>query len=320
MQWYLIPHHDKESVLLPFHPIWWMSDQPCHRSPSTQAAQYCRLFWICLEQTITLCLRLNTARFPAYLIAECSSFLVIWWHTPVMAYVFAVMLLHKLQWELNKNHWLFLLLVLSTGGKACLSFSLFFHLSILSFTKRSCKCFFCTGYWWIKAPGFVTALIAAVCEGSAVQSSSHRYGGSAGDIEMEKQRPRKKTHAFFGQILPCCEQRIQRLQFLMDSYCRWPPVALDAVHILASSCCASHTGMSGESRNISWIGVPQWKCDLLFLAKWCPLLLIPEIQVLVWKAVQSWEGQQYSKEEKAWCKNHTYVQMDGSTEVPTNKV
>lgn len=215
-------HHDKESVLLPFHPIWWMSDQPCHRSPSTQAAQYCRLFWICLEQTITLCLRLNTARFPAYLIAECSSFLVIWWHTPVMAYVFAVMLLHKLQWELNKNHWLFLLLVLSTGGKACLSFSLFFHLSILSFTKRSCKCFFCTGYWWIKAPGFVTALIAAVCEGSAVQSSSHRYGGSAGDIEMEKQRPREKictTHAFFGQILPCCEQRIQRLQFLMDSSC-----------------------------------------------------------------------------------------------------
>lgn len=47
-----------------------------------------------------------------------------------MAYVFAVMLLHKLQWELNKNHWLFLLLVLSTGGKACLSFSLFFHLSV----------------------------------------------------------------------------------------------------------------------------------------------------------------------------------------------
>lgn len=186
-----------------------MSDQPCYRSPSTQAAQYCRLFWICLERTITLCLGVNTAQFPAYLIAECSNLLVIWWHVPVMPYVFAVMLLHKLQWEFDKNHWLFLHFVLSIKGKHCLSFSVF-HLSICPSQRGVASVFFLHRLlvnWnpWIKA---TAALIAAVCEESAVQSLSHRYGEPAGDIGMEKQRPRKKvctTHAFFCQILLCLE-------------------------------------------------------------------------------------------------------------------
>lgn len=125
-----------QSFLLSFHSVWGMSDQPwyesIHRS-RTLLQVVLNLLWTNHYpfRRWSLCLKLNTVQFPAYLITRCSNFLVIWRHALVVAYVPTAVPQHKLQWSLARITGFSYTLCSSLHRRTSLSFAFsVFHLSI----------------------------------------------------------------------------------------------------------------------------------------------------------------------------------------------
>lgn len=102
-------------------------------------------------------LKLNTVQFSAYLITRCSTFLEIWWHAPVTAYVSAVMLQHKLQWEFSVTVFPY---TLCSYQHSRTSLSFVFSAFHLSFMKMNPSSFFCSGCYLTKASGLVAVTVA----------------------------------------------------------------------------------------------------------------------------------------------------------------
>lgn len=136
-------------------------------------------------------LKLDTVQFSAYLITKCSNVQVIWWHTPVIACVSAVVLWHKMQQEPGKHHWFPYSSCSSQHRRTSLSFCFLFILLVhLSFMKKKPSSFFCTALnksLWI--------CVHDSSEGGqcAMWSWWHRHRDHTTGIDMEKQRPRTEV-------------------------------------------------------------------------------------------------------------------------------
>lgn len=139
----------------------------------------------------TVHLKLDTVQFSASLITQRSNVQVIWWHTPVIAYVSAVVLWHKLQLESGKHHWVSLHLVFLSAQKDKPVFRFLLILLVhLSFMKKKPSSFLCT------APKSLDLDLSqqwgrALCNVVLVPQTRDLATG----INMEKQRPRAEVTA-----------------------------------------------------------------------------------------------------------------------------
>lgn len=157
----------------------------------------------------TVHLKLDTVQFSAYLITQCSNVQVIWWHTPVIAYVSAVVLWHNLQQESGKHHWVSLHLVLLSAQKDKPVFSFSFHFACLFVFHEEAQQLFlhcteqkcldlCLWQQWERA-----LCNGATDPGTMLLASTWKSRGQAQKLQNSVHRPEPSCHWLFWKPRLC---------------------------------------------------------------------------------------------------------------------